>query len=536
MKSAHHKANFAPLSPVNFLLRGANFFGNRTAIIYGETQYSYFEFSNRVRGLAAGLRAAKIAAGDVVAILALNTPPMLEAHFAVPMIGGILSPLNVRLDVATIARALKHSRARLVICDGEFLELAQQAQMNAALDLPIVVINDPAAGLPIDRSFVDYEEFISQSPDVTKKPDIKDETQSISLLYTSGTTGTPKGVVYSHRGAYLAGLSNALSFGLTHDNIFLWTWPMFHSNGLSFIWSVTAVGGTHICGRSFDAPKIFDLIGRHKVSHFCAAPLVLNMLAADSSARDLRFAHAVNCITGGSPPPSSIMSKLEKLGIDVTHQYGSSECYGPATVALRQSEWTQLDEQDRYKMMARQGAPTQVVDDLMVADPKTMIEVPRDGATAGEIMLRGNAIMSGYYNDEAASREVFADGWYHTGDIAVWHSDGVIEIKDRSKDMIISGGENISSVEIEEVLYQHPEVHEAAVVAKPDKALVEAPCAFVNRVAGSTVNAEDLVLFCRSFLAESKIPQDFVFRELPKTATGKIQKYALREIAQSLDA
>ncbi len=535
MKSTQHKANFAPLSPVNFLLRGANFFGHRTAVIYGETRFSYHKFSNRARGLAAALKNADIGAGDIVAILALNTPEMLEAHYAVPMIGGVLNPLNVRLDVATIAQALSHSRARLVICDREFLDLAQQAQSHAALNLPNVVINDPAAGFPIDRSFIDYEEFISEGSEVIKTADIEDETQPISLLYTSGTTGTPKGVVYSHRGAYLAGLSNALSFGLTHDNIFLWTWPMFHSNGLSFIWSVTAVGGTHICGRNFDARKIFDLIGRHKISHFCAAPLVLNMLANDTSATGMRFSHAVNCITGGSPPPSSVLCKLERLGMQVTHQYGSSECHGPATVAWRQSEWEHLDEQERYKRIARQGVPTPIMDDLIVADPKTMKLIPRDGAATGEIMLRGNAVMSGYFDDEEASRKVFADGWYHTGDIAVWHSDGAIEIKDRSKDMIISGGENISSVEIEEVLYQHPEVFEAAVVAIPDKLLVEAPCAFVDRVAGSTINADELVHFCRSFLAESKIPRNFVFRKLPKTATGKVLKYTLREIAQSME-
>lgn len=531
MEEDPRKASFAPLTPLSFLLRATNFLGDRTAIIHGESRCTYRAFGERVARLAGALSDAAITRGDTVAILAPNIPAMLEAHFAVPMIGAVLNPINVRLDEEIVAGFLRQGDAKLLICDREFLDLGWRAAIRTGKDLPIVVINDPETGLPGAKEFTDYEAFIANSPTLLEAPLLEDEHQPIALLHTSGTTGTPKAVLYSHRGTYLAALSNALTFGLTPDSRFLWTWPMFHSNGLSFIWSVTAVGGVHICARSIDAKIVSAMIADHRVSHFCAAPLVLNMLATDPAMGDAGISHPVNCITGGSPPPLTVLAKLESLGIDVTHQYGASECCGPATIAYSHPDWKELEPGELQAMIARQGVPTAVIDDLMVADPDNMEPVARDGTSLGEIMVRGNAVVDGYYRDEEATAAAFAEGWYHTGDIAVWYEDGSVEIKDRSKDMIISGGENISSVEIENVLFRHPDVSEAAVVARPDKLLFQTPCAFVDRVAGSTIGAEELERHCRKFLAGLKVPRNFVFRTLPKTATGKIRKHALREMA-----
>lgn len=525
------KASFVPLSPMSFLRRAVSFFGERTAVIYGDIQYNYRELGSRIDRLAGALSRLGVCSGDTVAILAPNIPAMLEAHYAVPLTGAVINPINVRLDGESIARFFIAENPKLLICDQEFLELGLNASTLAGVDIPIIVVNDVEIGITASHDFLDYEQIIQESPDMFEAPSIEDERLPLALLNTSGTTGTPKAVRYTHRGTHIAALSNALSFGLTAESIFLWTWPMFHSNGLGFIWSLTAVCGTHVCVRSIDAETINRLIAAHRVSHFCAAPLVLNLLAADPVLRDAKITHAVNCITGGSSPPPNILATLEEMGMTVTHQYGASECYGPATRAIPQSGWSDLEPTERHAMMARQGLPTHAVEDLMVANSVDMQPVPRDGKTTGEIMVRGNAVVDGYHGNGAISSDQFAGGWYHSGDIAIWHKDGSIEIKDRSTDMIISGGENIFSAEIEDVLHRHPEVSEVAVVAKPDKELFQTPLAFIDRVAGAATSASELEIYCRRFLDDAKIPIDFVFCSLPKTATGKIRKYELREIA-----
>ncbi len=529
MDSNPEKANFAPLPPISFLLQGAEFFSSRTAVIYGDTQYTYGEFFARVSKLATAIKSKGITVGDCVAILATNIPAMLETHYAVPLLGAILNPLNTKLDAASIGYALSHAEARLLICDREYLNLARQAVEQAGNDLPITIINDPAAGLPFEPGQIDYAEFLTDAPSSALNLELENEFQPISFLYTSGTTATPKAVVYIHRGAYLAALSNVLSFGLSHNTVYLWTWPMFHSNGLSFIWAVTAVGGTHVCLRSIETAKVFELIKVHRISHFAVAPAVINLLAGDPNATSLSLNHPVNCAVGGAAPPSTIISKMDDIGIEVTHQYGSTECYGPATVAWRRHHWDAMTTEERYQMMARQGTPTPAIANLMVADPETLKPVPRDGQSLGEVMLRGNTVMQGYLDDVEASNAAMTGGWFRPGDVAVWHPDGAIEIEDRSVDLIISDGERISSVEIEEVLYQHPKIHEAAVVAKPDRTLGEIPCAFITAVVSNEPDADELKSYCQSRLAEFKIPKQFIFGDLPKTATGKIRKNVLRD-------
>jgi fatty-acyl-CoA synthase len=531
-----HPANFVPLSPVSFLRRSVESFRDKTAVIDGERRITYGELHERCVRLASALAARGVGRLDTVAILASNIPEMIEAHFAVPMLGAVLNPLNTRLDAATIAFSLNHGRAKVLLVDREFAKLIAIAR--PALDHEVLVIDIENPGLPDAPAIGDitYENLLAGGDPQFKWREPDDEWQSICLLYTSGTTGDPKGAVYSHRGAYLQALGNALMFGLSFDSVYLWTLPMFHCSGWSYPWAVVAVGGTQVCLRKVDTAMIFQLIAQRKVTHLCGAPIVLNMLAQAPPTQRVAFTHTVNCATGGAAPPSSVLRAMEELGFRVTHLYGATETYGPATSCVAQPEWESLVVDQRYANMARQGVAYPTVAGMMVADPETMAPVPRDGTTMGELMMRGNTVMKGYLANPASTAKTLVGDWYLSGDLAVWHPDGYIEIKDRSKDIIISGGENISTLEVEEVLSRHPAVLAAAVVAQPDPTWGETPCAFVELKPGpAEVSETEIIQFCRQSLARFKVPKRVVFGELPKTSTGKIQKFTLREQAAGRD-
>jgi fatty-acyl-CoA synthase len=469
--------------------------------------------------------------GDTVAVMAPNVPALLEAHYAVPMAGAVLNPLNYRLDARGIAFILDHGGAKLLIADREFGPLARDALRELGRDIPLIEIADGDAGTSLGGT--EYEDFLAEGDPAAAWSPPADEWAAIALNYTSGTTGNPKGVVYHHRGAYLNALGNAITFGLDRHSVYLWTLPMFHCNGWTYTWGVTAVAGTHVCLRRVDPAPIFAAIAEHRVTHLCGAPIVLNMLVHAPDAVKRRFDHVIEAATGGAAPPSAVIEAMGRMGFRVTHLYGLTESYGPSTVCAWQEDWDALEASERAAKMARQGVQYLTLDKQRVADPATMRDVPADGATIGELMLRGNTLMKGYLANPAATGEAFAGGWFHTGDLAVMHNDGYIEVKDRSKDIIISGGENISSIEVEEVLYRHPLVMEAAVVAKPDDTWGETPCAFVTLKPDSgEVAASDIILWCRANLAHFKVPRTIVFGPLPKTSTGKIQKYALREQAK----
>jgi fatty-acyl-CoA synthase len=457
---------------------------------------------------------------------------MLEAHYAVPALGAVLNPLNVRLDAGTIAACLAHGDAKLLFADAEFAPVLREALAQLGRALPVVDIDDsegPGHGDAASRlGTTTYEELLAQGDPAFAWPGVDDEWASLALLYTSGTTGDPKGVVYHHRGAYLNALGNALAFGLKPDSVYLWTLPMFHCNGWTYPWAVTAVGATHVCLRRVDPALIFPAIEEHGVTHLCGAPIVLNMLIHASAAVKRRFDHRVEVATGGAAPPSAVIEAMEQMGFRVTHLYGLTESYGPATLCAPQPDWHDMPLPERALKMARQGVALPTLAELRVADPQTAKSVPRDGATMGEVMLRGNTIMKGYLRNPQATAAAFAHGWYHTGDLAVWHADGYIEIKDRSKDIIITGGENVSSLEVEECLYRHPAVMEAAVVACPDSRWGETPCAFVTPKEGAQLTADEVIAWCRERIAHFKVPRRVVFGPLPKTATGKIQKNVLR--------
>ena len=528
------EANFEPLSPVSFLRRAAQVAPTHTAIIHGDRRYTYAQFYERSCRLASALSKRGIGQGDCVAIMGANTPEMLEAHNGVPMLGAVLNSLNIRLDARTIAFILEHGEARVLLTDCGFSDTVREALDLIDRELLVVDIDDPMATGGKHLGALDYEKLLAEGdPNFVPKP-LLNEWQALSLLYTSGTTGDPKGCVYHHRGAYLNALGNMFTVGLGRDSVYLWTLPMFHCDGWTFTWGVTAAMATHICIRDVDPAVVYRLINDENVTHMCGAPIVLNMLAHAPEQSKSDFSQRVEIATGGAAPPSSVIEAMEENGFNVTHLYGLTETYGPATVCVPQDDWPDLAVNERSARMARQGVHYATLEGATVKNPDTMKEVPWDGETMGEVMIRGNTVMKGYLKNTQATNSAFSGGWFHTGDLAVRHPDSYIEVKDRSKDIIISGGENISSLEVEETLYRHPAVLEAAVVAKSDEKWGETPCAFVTLHDGAAATADDIINFCREQLAHYKSPKSVVFGSLPKTSTGKIQKFLLRHKAENL--
>ena len=527
-------ANFVPLTPISFLERAAAVYPDRTSVLHSERRYGWAETYARCKRLASALRRHGIGRGDTVAVMAPNIPEVLEAHFGVPMAGAVLNALNIRLDAETIAFILAHGEAKVLITDREFSPVISAALARLERKPLVIDIDDALAVGGARLGSLDYEAFLAEGD--PGDPGLRpiDEWDAIALNYTSGTTGNPKGVVYHHRGAYLNAIGNVLTWSMPSQPTYLWTLPMFHCNGWCFPWTVTALAGTHVCLRRVEAKPIFDAIADHGVTHLCGAPIVMNMLlnAPAEARRDLP--RRVELMTAGSAPPAAVIEGMEKLGFGITHVYGLTEVYGPAVVCAWRDEWDAKPASERANLKARQGVTYPVLEELMVADATTLAPVPRDGTTMGEVFLRGNIVMKGYLKNPSATDAAFAGGWFHTGDLGVWHPDGYIELKDRSKDIIISGGENISTIEVEGVLYRHPAVLEAAVVARPDEKWGETPCAFVALKPGAAASAEDLIAFCRERLARFKVPKTVVFGPLPKTSTGKVQKFALREQAKAL--
>ena len=527
-------ANFVPLSPLSLLERSATVYPDRLAVVHGEQRYSYREFRGRCVRLASALARRGVGAGDTVALMAPNVPAMLEAHFGVAMCGAVLNALNIRLDAPTIAFILRHGEAKVLITDREFSAVVRPAL--ADLDHPplVIDIDDPLHEGGELLGEMDYEALLASGDPDYRYPPVTDEWGAISLNYTSGTTGNPKGVVYHHRGAYLNALGNALAMNLSEQTVYLWTLPMFHCNGWSHTWTITAVGGTHVCLRRVDPALIFPLIAEHRVNYLCGAPIVLNLLVHAPGEIKQRFRHGVRVATGGAAPPSRIIAEMEAMGFHVIHLYGLTETYGPAAICVEQPDWAKLPLEERAARVARQGVAYHTQDALMIADLDSGGELPWDGQSMGELLLRGNTVMKGYLKNPEATRDALRDGWFHTGDLGVRHPDGYVEIKDRAKDVIISGGENISSLEVEELLYRHPLVMEAAVVARPDERWGEMPCAFVTLKPDAELDAGALRDWCRERIAHFKVPRTVVFGPLPKTATGKIQKFVLRDEARKL--
>ncbi|HZP77464.1 MAG TPA: acyl-CoA synthetase [Pseudolabrys sp.] len=528
-------ANFQPLTPLTFLERAAAVFPEHTAVIHRGSRWSYREFYGRCRRLASALTKHGIGRGDTVTAMLANTPAMLEAHYGVPMTGGVLNTLNTRLDAAILAFSLDHAQTKVLITDREFSKVMKEALALAKVKPLVIDYDDPEFDVPGDLiGSVEYETFIKDGDPRFGWTLPDDEWDAISLNYTSGTTGDPKGVVYHHRGAALLATGNVVTCSMGKHPVYLWTLPMFHCNGWCFPWSLSVVAGTHVCLRWVRAAAMYDAIADHKVTHLCGAPIVMATLLNAPENEKRPLPHVVEFFTAAAPPPESVLAAMKRAGFNVTHLYGLTECYGPAVVNDWHEAWDALSPAEQAAKKARQGVRYGALEALDVMDPETMVPVPRDGATLGEVMMRGNVVMKGYLKNKASTEKAFAGGWFHTGDLGVMHPDGYIQLKDRSKDIIISGGENISSIEVEDALYKHPAVQAAAVVAKPDDKWGETPCAFVELKPGAQASTDDLVQWCRKQLASYKCPRYVVFTELPKTSTGKIQKFKLREMAKAV--
>ncbi len=532
-------ANYAPLTPLSFLERTADVFPQRIAWIHGAQKTSYADFRARCRRLAAALAGRGVRPGDTVTVMAPNIPAALEATYGVPMTGAVLNALNIRLEADTIAYILDHSESKVLLTDTEFAAVIKDALGRCKARPQVIDIVDDlffgAGQAPGERlGETTYEELLTEG-DAGFAPLLPaDEWQAIALNYTSGTTGRPKGVVYHHRGAYLNAIGDILVWSMGLHPIYLWTLPMFHCNGWCFPWGIALQAGTQVCLRRVEPGAIYAAIADHQVTHLCGAPVVMGMLINATPEQRRDFDHKVEMMTAAAPPPAAVLQKMAELGVRVTHVYGLTEVYGPATVCAWQAEWDALPPVERARLQARQGVCYPVLEGLEVMDPESMTPVPRDGETIGEIMMRGHDVMKGYFKNPEATEAAFRGGWFHTGDLAVMHPDGYIDIKDRSKDIIISGGENISSIEVEGALYRHPSVLEAAVVARPDERWGETPCAFVTLKAGAKVSEQELIDHCRGILAHFKAPKTIVFTELPKTSTGKVQKTVLRDQARAL--